>query len=151
MVNPEIVQDRIGRFPERCRAAGLKLTPQRGAVYAMLAGMDSHPTPETIYAGVREGMPSISQGTVYKILDLLCGRGLVSRVATAAQAARYDARTDSHSHALCTRCGQLSDMEGGALAGIDTPARRAAEAGFDVHKVELLVEGHCAACQSPSV
>lgn len=145
MIHAEQSRRRIDAFPTRCREAGLKVTPQRVAVYAMLASTDTHPTPEVIYSTIRQEIPSISLGTVYKILDLLTERGLLRRVATSNQAARYDARTDDHHHALCRRCGRIEDtVLPGAPQG---PVEVSGESGFQVAQVDVLLHGLCAECR----
>ena len=66
---------------ERCRAAGLKATPQRIAVLRSLVLSDQHPSPESTYSDVRMSLPSISRGTVYKTLETLEEAGLIQQVA----------------------------------------------------------------------
>ena len=144
MINPQEVQSRIERFPTMCRQAGLKVTPQRVAVYNMLAATDSHPTPEAIYTAIRPILPSVSLGTVYKILDLLDLKGILQRVATAEQAARYDARVDGHHHAMCIRCGRIDDI--GLDELIDTDRLRSIN-GFETTQAEVLVRGVCSECR----
>lgn len=146
MIDLEKTQRRIDRFPALCRQAGLKVTPQRSAVYAMLASTDTHPSPETIFSSVREGLPNISQGTVYKVLDLLTERGLLVKVATPGQVARYDARTEPHYHAVCIRCGGIEDVQAEAAPPVP---RGDPDGGFDVHKVDVVLQGLCRNCRAP--
>lgn len=144
MVHPEEVKRRVERFPALCRRAGLKVTPQRQAVYATLAATDSHPTPDAIFAAVRRELPSVSLATVYKVLDQLSAHGLLVKVSTPDQAARYDARTDAHQHAACSRCGRIADLHAGhlddALSQVPVPE------GFRVRRVDVVLHGLCAQC-----
>ena len=145
MIDLEKIQQQIAQFPALCRRAGLKVTPQRSAVYAMLASTDAHPSPETILSAVREGMPNISRGTVYKVLDLLTERGLLVKVATPAQVSRYDARTEPHYHAVCIRCGGIEDISNDAAPPVP---RGDPAGGFDVHKVDVGLQGLCRHCRA---
>ena len=146
MIPQNIIQRRIEEFPGRCRKSGLKVTPQRVAVYNMLAGTDSHPTPEKIYSVIRHQLPSISLGTVYKILDFLNEKGLLRKVSTSKQAARYDACTDIHHHALCLDCGKVLDIDDDILPHNLYPIP--APEGFTAHQIEVLVSGTCLDCRN---
>ena len=145
MITQAEIENKINKFPTICRQAGLKVTPQRMAVYNMLASTDSHPTPEAIYAAVRPGLPSISLGTVYKILDLLNLKGILRKVCSLDQAARYDARITAHHHTACTQCGRLEDLDidsiPAELVGEESPT------GFHSERIEVLVHGLCRDCR----
>ncbi|MHC4772157.1 MAG: transcriptional repressor [Planctomycetota bacterium] len=43
-------------FEDRCRQNGLKVTPQRVAVYKALVSTHSHPTAEEVHKVVRQGI-----------------------------------------------------------------------------------------------
>ena len=51
------------------REKGLKVTPQRIAVYNMLCNTKEHPDAETIYKTLEPTNPTMSLATVYKTLD----------------------------------------------------------------------------------
>lgn len=51
------------------REKGLKVTPQRIAVYNMLRSTTQHPNAETIYKTLEPANPTMSLATVYKTLD----------------------------------------------------------------------------------
>lgn len=144
----ERTQQRIVEFPASCRKAGLKLTQQRSAIFAMLASTDSHPTPEEVYSEIRRSMPSISLATVYKILDLFHSRGFVRRVSTQGQVARYDANVETHHHLICSNCGRIRDivLNGDDAARYPIPA----SAGFQVSDYEIQFHGTCADCAAPA-
>ena len=144
MPSQEQIQHRIERFPAMCREAGLKVTPQRSAVYAMLAGAENHPSPEEVYGALRKTHPSISLATVYKILDLFHARGYVRRVSSLERVRRYDARTEPHHHAICSACGKIQDVSAEAL-GVSTPSIPEG-LGFAVEGFEILFHGLCESC-----
>ena len=141
----DYTQQRIAEFPDACRRAGLKVTPQRSVIFAMLASTDVHPTPEEVYSEIRKSSPSISLATVYKILDLFHARGFIRRVSTRDQVARYDARTERHYHAVCKRCGAIEDVR--AEAAPPLPQGDLA-GGFDVHDVDVVLRGLCHHCRT---
>jgi Fur family transcriptional regulator, peroxide stress response regulator len=138
------IQERIRRFPERCRAVGLKLTHQRAAVFNVLAATERHPSPEEVYQAVRPELPSISLATVYKVLDLFQRHGFLRKVSTEQQVARYDANVDEHHHLVCDRCGRIQDVQ------VPLPEAALSESqsdGFAVSHVDVLFHGLCRECR----
>src|SRR5438132_10665168 len=77
--------------------AGWRCTRQRAEVFAYLRAVDSHPTAEHVFAGVRRHLPNISLATVYKALEALVDAGLAARLADdAGGPVRYDGRPEAH-------------------------------------------------------
>ena len=101
----------VQEFRERCRAAGLALTHQREIIFRTVCEMRSHPTPEAIYEMVRERIPSISLGTVYKNLKTFLDAGLLREVSPMHGSLRVDANTDDHHHLVCTECRTVIDLD----------------------------------------
>jgi Fe2+ or Zn2+ uptake regulation protein len=107
--------------------------------------VDHHPRAEDVYLAVQRRVPRVSLATVYNALELLVGQGLASKLTYGDAAARYDIRTDAHSHARCLSCGRVADIEATPaprwLRGLRTPDFTAT--GF---RFEVL--GHCRACRA---
>ena len=139
------VNERLADFPTRCHAAGLKITQQRLAVYAMLAGSVNHPTPEEVFESIRGGLPSLSLATVYKILDQFQRSGFVRKVSTEGQAARYDAKVEPHHHLVCTGCGAIQDIQ--LKSEPDLSRGLPADAEFCVTRYDVIFHGLCGACR----
>ena len=87
---------------------GLKVTPQRVAVYEALTEM-YHPTADDIYRSVLENLPGLSYTTVYNILDAFVVKGLANRVKTDSDVMRYDAITEPHHHLYCASSDRMED------------------------------------------
>ena len=62
------------------REKGLKVTPQRIAVYNMLCHTVEHPNAEMIYKTLEPDHPTMSLATVYKTLDAFKHLGLVQEL-----------------------------------------------------------------------
>ena len=60
-------------------------------------------------------MPKISLGTVYRNLDVLVRMGLIQKLPSAGDEARFDADTSVHHHIRCGRCGRIDDIYGPPL------------------------------------
>lgn len=81
-------------------SCGLKVTPQRVAILQAIAKMNSHPTADQVIAGIKSKHPNISVGTVYKVLDALVNKCLLTKVKTENGVMRYDLVTDEQHHHL---------------------------------------------------
>lgn len=138
-------EQRIAEFPATCRASGLKVTPQRSAIFAMLAATDAHPSPEEVYSAIRQATPSISLATVYKILELFHNRGFIRRVSTLDQVTRYDANVHPHHHLICSQCGRIQDIDVEKIAGKPPEMPRLPD--FQVNEYEVQFHGVCSDCQ----
>jgi len=112
---------RINRFYNRCRDAGLSVTPQRLAVYNALVGSDNHPSPEMIYKHVQAEHPMISFATVYKILEALEQKGIIAKVTTLNKTLRYDPLIYQHHHIICIKCKKIIDLESSELDALPVP------------------------------
>jgi len=86
-------------------------TRQREAILEELRRMCSHPTAAELHAAVREQLPRISLGTVYRNLELLVEMGQVRKLEVGGEA-RFDGNLEAHSHFRCERCGRLNDLYG---------------------------------------
>src|SRR5690606_34811407 len=115
------------------RAAGLRCTAPRVAVLAELRDSPGHWRVDEVAAAVRDRLGSVSTQAVYDVLAALEGVGLARRVHPAGGAARFEARTTGHHHAVCRECGAITDVDGPAAT------RRLPEvgAGFVAETVEL--------------
>ncbi len=90
---------------------GLRVTPQREAIFRLLAASKAHPTAEHVYREVQKTFPAISFTTVYKTMQALESSGLLQRFNTGANTYRYDANIHPHPHFICLDCGMVDDMD----------------------------------------
>ncbi|MGE5484541.1 MAG: Fur family transcriptional regulator [Ignavibacteriales bacterium] len=131
------------------RDKGLRVTPQRVAIYRYLRGTRAHPMAEAIYAELRPQYPGMSLNTVYKTLLALEQVGLVQRFTTGENVFHYDADTSPHVHAVCLRCGRVSDVPGDFTRELDEMRKRVAgKTDFKVMSNSHLVFGYCPECRA---
>jgi Fur family peroxide stress response transcriptional regulator len=144
-ISPTAVEKRLATFLLRGEELGLAPTPQRLAIYQVLAGDDTHPGAEDIYRRIKPSLPSLSLGTVYRTLELFESHALISRIHTSSEQSRFDANLDSHHHLVCQRCQRVIDFEDPQLQSL--PVNEAQLRGFRVvsHRIHLV--GLCADCQ----
>ena len=138
----ELVEERLEDFIERCREAGLKITPQRVAVYEILMKSPNHPTVEEIYEEVKKKYPFVSLATVYRTVETLERMGLARKVCYWGSSARYDANMDEHHHLICEKCGAIKDIY--IDESVDVPEEME---GFRTSGYSVNIYGLCPACR----
>lgn len=128
----------------RFKKNGLKVTPQRSAIYQALAETTSHPTAEILFTQVKDTFPTISLNTVYYTLSVLCRTGLAKEVNYWHDRARFDANVHPHHHLICVGCRTIQDLKDSEL---DTISSRHIPKNFSLlgHQVEF--HGYCSTCQ----
>ena len=120
------------------------MTRQRNVLLSLLRRMRSHPTADELYLKLRNRLPRISMGTVYRNLQSLCDQGLVSEIATAGRQRRYAAGLEDHYHVRCLKCGRVADCPSRPPAELETAAGRACNFQITGHRLEFL--GLCPRC-----
>lgn len=104
--------------PERYRKTIMRYSRQREAIRSYVEGRHDHPTADSVYAAVREELPNISLGTVYRNLMQLVDAGELQVVNTGDSVSRFDPMTCEHAHFRCQKCGKVMDVKGPVLADL---------------------------------
>ncbi len=89
----------------------LKLTKQRRVILEELKKLKTHPSAEELYSIVRERLPRISLGTVYRNLEMLSAAGVILKLDSAGSQKRFDGDTSKHYHLRCTQCDCVRDLD----------------------------------------
>ena len=142
----EMIQERVAEFIERSKDLGIKVTPQRIAIYRELASTDQHPSTETIYKKIKDYYPNISLTTVYRTLETFEKLGLIAVVNVLYNAARYDANLTPHHHIVCTDCKKVEDVYDESLNNLDISNKTLGD--YKVEGYSLLLSGQCNNCRS---
>ena len=134
----------VAELTDQFRTQGLKVTPQRQAIFRALGGSTVHPTAESVYAEVSAEMPTISLRTVYQTLNDLAAMGELHTLDIRTGSTRFDPNLDPHHHLVCDGCGLVIDVPAGEAP---TPPRGGAAHGFEVTDTEIVYRGRCADCR----
>ncbi len=126
---------------------GLRVTPQRFAVYANLLQRCDHPTAEQILTELNSAGPVSSLATVYSSLQALRTVGLIKEVLLEAGVGRYDAKVQPHHHLCCNKCGSIEDIAWQTFANLDVSQMTSK---FQAQTYEVVVRGSCQNCQKAS-
>jgi len=145
-MNNEMIQERVSEFIERSKDLGIKVTPQRIAIYRELASTNQHPSTETIYKKIKDYYPNISLTTVYRTLETFEKLGLISVVNVLYNAARYDANLSPHHHIVCTECKKVEDVYDESLNNLDISNKTLGD--YKIEGYSLLLSGTCTNCRT---
>ncbi len=121
-----------------------RTTRQRAAVAQAVLAAANHPSADQVYDDVRRHLPSISLGTVYRVLGSLAESGEIRVLAPSVGPRRYDRTLEPHAHIVCDRCGSVADVP----VASDPHARDMVEAatGYRVTDCDVQWTGLCPAC-----
>ena len=89
----------------------MRNTRQREEILNFLRSKREHYTAVQIYDAVRQRIPDISLGTVYRNLGKLLESGEVVTVDTEDRSLCYDGFVLPHNHFVCTECKKIFDLE----------------------------------------
>ncbi len=127
---------------EQLKQKGLKVTPQRVAIYEAVIKLKKHPTAEKVIEYIKKNHPNISVGTVYKVLESLVENQLLKKVKNEKDVMRYDAITQHHHHLYCTDSERIEDFEDRELDRmIQEYFSRKKIKGFKVKEITLQITG----------
>jgi Fe2+ or Zn2+ uptake regulation protein len=119
-------------------------TKQRRVVYETVKNTYSHPTADWIFEQVRDSLPKVSLGTVYRNLGVLKEEGLVREIYGNDRRAHYDADITPHAHFMCDSCDQIIDVRG--VQAIDWRTLKDL-VGCNVAEQNVVFSGFCAHCR----
>ncbi|MFC1766065.1 Fur family transcriptional regulator [Planctomycetota bacterium] len=138
------IQEKMKGFLQCCKAAGLKITPQRLAVYRYLLQTQEHPSAEMLHRQLRTEHPNISLDTVNRTLLTLAEMGVAFVVEGTGEPKRFDADTRNHQHFRCLQCKRVVDFHHAPFD--DVPVPQALQQGFQVKRKTVYFEGICDHC-----
>ena len=115
---------------------------QREAILKVLKSTKSHPNANEIYMKVREEIPNISLGTVYRNLAELSVNGDILKLSVDGFE-RFDGDISPHIHLQCRSCGKITDVP--IEKGIFKTEEE--QFGFSSESYALVVSGLCKDCK----
>jgi len=95
---------------EEVRSKAKRNTPQKKTVLDIVLSSCDHPTADMIHTRAKKILPSISLGTVYRILGELTSEGKIRHITIDGGESRYDKTLFFHAHYRCRLCGKVEDV-----------------------------------------
>lgn len=133
-------------FEKTCRNAGLKVTPQRKAVYKALIESKDHPSADTIFRKVRTNLEQISLDTVNRTLLTLNDIGAAFTVEGSGDPKRFDGNLSDHQHFKCLKCRSIIDFHHKDFDDIKIP--KDVCKGYKIIRKSVYLEGICDKCNT---
>lgn len=120
-----------------------KYSKQRETILDVLRSTNTHPTAGWIYNKVREKLPNISLGTVYRNLSALTENGDILLINIGDGFDHFDGTTKPHLHLHCKECNSITD----AFFTFDPIEPLAKQHGFKPKNSVYVVYGICEKCK----
>lgn len=137
---------RLRPAAEAIRAAGLRLTESRTAVYDALAAAP-HASADAVFEAIADRMPRTSRQSVYNALGDFAEAGLVRRIEPAGRPMLFELRVaDNHHHLVCVVCGDVQDVD--CVVGHAPCLTPSDSHGYVLQAAEVTFWGTCPACAS---
>jgi len=83
---------------------------KRNAILDYLRHTDTHPSAEMVYNHLKQSIPDLSLGTVYRNLSMFKDKGEITSLGTVNGVERFDGNTAPHVHFVCTGCDAVADL-----------------------------------------
>jgi len=126
----------------RLKEKGLKVTPQRVAIYEAIVHLHNHPTADDILSLIKDTHPNISLATIYKVLEIFVKYDLIRKVKTEEDSMRYDPSISKHHHLYCAESNRIQDFEDENLnALIGNYFKKNKIRNFKIQDIQLQITG----------
>jgi Fur family transcriptional regulator, peroxide stress response regulator len=130
------------RIISALKGCGLKVTPQRIAVFDAVINLNNHPTADNVKEFIKINYPNIATGTVYKTLETLVQCGIIKKVKTDSDIMRYDAVLEKHHHLYCSESDRIEDFYDIELNEIlDDYLKKKKIPNFTIEDIKLQIVG----------
>jgi Fur family transcriptional regulator, peroxide stress response regulator len=133
-------------FYQRAKEHGLKITPQRTAIYKELLKAKNHPSADILYKRLVKKIPNLSFDTVNRTLLTFSQIGIANIVEGYGQPKRYDPDIDIHHHFRCIKCNNIIDFHNKDYDNLIVP--REIQKQFTVFHKKVVLEGLCDQCKN---
>ena len=129
----------------RLRAAGLRVTGPRTAVYNLLKSLGGHHSADDLAQRLNTGKDAMSRASVFNVLNDLSSAGLIMLSDAGPGRAFYEAADEWHHHFVCRACGMIYDVPCGVGRKPCLDAVLPGP-GFAVDEAQVIFRGLCPAC-----
>ena len=130
------------------RAQGLRITPDRLAIWHELYAAHDHMDADELYARLRSKGLKGSRATVYRTLDLYVKAAMVSKIRATEQRFVYEIAIGRkhHDHLVCIQCGRIIEFVNADIERLQEEI--AARHGFELSAHFMRLSGRCANCRT---
>jgi Fur family ferric uptake transcriptional regulator len=122
----------------------LRSTKQRSIILQELRKVKTHPTADEVYMRVKEKLPRVSLGTVYRNLEVLSECGEIQTLNIPGMQKRFDGNPEPHLHVRCVYCDRVDDLPG--ELGVDWEKLQE-NTDYRLSGYDIQLKGVCPRCQ----
>ena len=122
----------------------MRYSRQRESICRTVMESGNHPTANMVYDALKEEMPHLSLGTVYRNLNQLCDSGRLMKITLPDGSCRFDGTTRDHSHIVCEVCGQVADVMLPELTEVADAVKEETE--YSLTSYDVIMRGKCKTC-----
>lgn len=122
---------------------GHNYSSKREAIFRTIASTKKHPSAMWVYEQLKDEIPNLSLGTVYRNIALFKEQGKIISVATVDGHERIDADVTDHAHFVCECCSSVYDLHSSLLSPVESELK---EQGFEISRKNLVFHGKCREC-----
>lgn len=133
-------------YASQLRSRGFRMTSQRMAILHVLHHAGTHLSPGEIYKQARRDLPTLTEPTVYRTLEVLVENGLVRPSHSGNGHFTYQIAGEDHHHIVCRLCGDEIEVEHSLLESLYRSLEKAS--GFRKINSHLNFLGVCPNCAS---
>ena len=119
-------------------------TIQYALVSETVKKMRKHASADEIYNAIAKDHPIIGRGTVYRNLQRLSELGEIRKREIPGGADRYDFLCTDHYHVVCTKCGQVFDVDMDYMKDLEKTIKNTH--GFEFTSHDIIFKGICPDC-----
>lgn len=124
---------------------GHNFSSKREAIYKVIASTKCHPSAAWVYDQLKDEIPNLSLGTVYRNISLFKEQGRIITVANVNGEERIDADTSDHAHFVCECCHKVYDLHQSELSPLEIDLRNN---GFEISRKNVVFHGVCPECKT---
>lgn len=100
-------------FVKALQSEGIKLTPQRQAVFSNIMNSEGHRECNDIHQSLIKDGIDVSRATIYRTLDILVNYNLIRKLVIGNDRAKYEKKIGKkhHDHMICIETGNIIEFE----------------------------------------
>lgn len=132
---------------EILKGCGLKATAQRIAILGTILSCDEPISAETIHGTLQPEHPELSLSTIYRNLNLLVEKGILTRLQLADERAyfRYGGNEHQH-HLVCLGCSRVVELAQCPVHQFEAELMK--DTQFRITQHRLTFYGYCPNCEA---
>ncbi len=122
---------------------GHNYSSKREAIFKTIENTKSHPSAKWVYEQLKDEIPNLSLGTVYRNIALFKEQGKIITVANVDGEERIDADTSDHAHFVCEKCNRVYDL---FISEPSPLEKELSQNGYEINRKNVVFYGICQKC-----